>query len=443
MGSGWSRRAFLQRTGAVAGAVVIGGGAADLLAACGGSSPSPASSGSSGAGTGSLEIFSWWTGPGEKDGLKMLEDLYSKKYPNVKIVDAAVAGGAGSAAKAVLNSRMQANNPPDSFQVHAGQELISTWVKAGKMETLTSFWKDQSLDSVMPKDLKDIVTSNGDVWSIPVDIHRGNCLWYNLKTLGSATPPTTYDEFFKSLDQFKTSGIQYPLALGSKGNWQVAMLFENGILANGGADYYKTLFQGKGNFTDTKVKDTLTQMARLLNYVNPDHTTRDWDDAAALVVQGKAVYTIMGDWAKGYFTSQTPPLVPNKDFGVVASPGTAGSYVIVCDTFGLPKGAKDRANALAWLQVLGSKEGQAEFNPKKGSIPARTDVPKDGFDPIAQAFMDEFKKSKLVPSSAHGSAAPDSFVTAVNGIMGQFVQNKDVNKTASDLQAQAQQLLTS
>src|SRR5260221_13110203 len=99
MGSGWSRRAFLQRTGAMAGAVAFGGGAANLLAACGGSSPAAPSS-TSGAGTGSLEIFSWWTGKGEADGLAMLEDFYKKKYPNVKIENAAIAGGAGKAAKA-------------------------------------------------------------------------------------------------------------------------------------------------------------------------------------------------------------------------------------------------------------------------------------------------------------------------------------------------------
>ena len=35
---------------------------------------------------------------------------------------ATVAGGAGSNAKAVLATRMQANDPPDSFQVHAGRK---------------------------------------------------------------------------------------------------------------------------------------------------------------------------------------------------------------------------------------------------------------------------------------------------------------------------------
>jgi len=64
--------------------------------------------------------------------------------------------------------------------------------------------------------------------------------------------------------------------------------------------------------------------------------------------------------------------------------------------------------------VCGSQDGQAAFNPKKGSIPARTDVPKNLFDPVGQLFIEDFKSNKLVPSIAHGSATPESFASALN-----------------------------
>src|SRR5512137_2313453 len=105
-----------------------------LLAGCGGSSEK--------AGSGKLEIFSWWTAGGEADGLAEMIKLYSAKYPNVEFINATVAGGAGSNAKAVLATRMGADDPPDSFQVHAGHELIDTWVTADKMEPVTSIFKD-------------------------------------------------------------------------------------------------------------------------------------------------------------------------------------------------------------------------------------------------------------------------------------------------------------
>src|SRR5256712_6340920 len=217
MSSKWTRREFVKTTGTAAGALVLGGAFAEFLAACAGSTTTT-------TGGGNLEIFSWWTAGGEADGLAEMFKIYTQKYPSVKILNAAVAGGAGSNAKAVLATRMHGGKPPDSFQVHAGQELISTWVKADKMDPITAIWKDEGWDSKIPKDLKDIVSANGEVWSVPVNIHRGNALWYNVKVLADngIKAPTTFDEFFSAADKLKGK-VQAPLALGSKGNWQITM----------------------------------------------------------------------------------------------------------------------------------------------------------------------------------------------------------------------------
>ena len=60
---------------------------------------------------GSLEVFSWWTSPGEAPALQALFDAYSAAYPDVEIINAAVAGGAGVNAIAVLQTRLQGNQP--------------------------------------------------------------------------------------------------------------------------------------------------------------------------------------------------------------------------------------------------------------------------------------------------------------------------------------------
>ena len=67
-----------------------------------------------------VEIFSWWTAGGEAEGLEALIEVFNQKYPEIEVINATVAGGAGSNAKAVLASRMQGGNAPDSFQVPAG-----------------------------------------------------------------------------------------------------------------------------------------------------------------------------------------------------------------------------------------------------------------------------------------------------------------------------------
>ena len=434
MSNNWTRREFVKKTGTAAGALVLGGAFADFLAAC--------ASGTTGGGETNLEIFSWWTAGGEADGLAEMFKIYKNKYSSVKIINAAVAGGAGSNAKAVLATRMQGGKPPDSFQVHAGQELISTWVKADKMEPITSIWNSEGWDSVMPKDLKTIVSKGSDVWSVPVNVHRGNALWVNLAKAGSAITPGTgnnLDNFLSALGKAKAAGMAAPLALGSKGNWQVTMLFEKNLVAVGGANFYRGLFTGASSWTDPNIKTALNYVKSMLNYVNSDNATIDWDQASGRVQAGTSVVTIMGDWAKGYFTANN--WKPDTDFTGIASPGTEKTYMIVCDTFGLPKSAPDRANAINWIKVCGSQEGQAAFNPKKGSIPARTDVSPSIFDSIAQKFIAEFKTDSLTPSIAHGSAAPEAFASGLNDEMGQFVQKKDVNGSATNIAKLADQFL--
>ena len=58
-------------------------------------------------------MFSWWTAGGEADGLNAMYDIYKKAYPNVEIINATVAGGAGTNAKAVLSTRLTGGDPPD------------------------------------------------------------------------------------------------------------------------------------------------------------------------------------------------------------------------------------------------------------------------------------------------------------------------------------------
>ncbi|MCX6449774.1 MAG: hypothetical protein NTV41_04590, partial [Actinobacteria bacterium] len=70
-----------------------------------------------------FEIFTWWSSGGEAAGLQGMIDVYTAQNPNTEFINAAVAGGAGVNAKAVLTSRLEANDPPDSFQAHAGMEL--------------------------------------------------------------------------------------------------------------------------------------------------------------------------------------------------------------------------------------------------------------------------------------------------------------------------------
>ncbi|WP_066310818.1 ABC transporter substrate-binding protein [Bacillus sp. FJAT-29814] len=412
-----------------------------VLAGCSSDTSSGGNSGKkSEKGDAKLDIFSWWTGAGEEDGLKALIELFKEKHPDVKIENAAVAGGAGTNAKAVLASRMQGNDPPATFQVHGGAELNEGWVAAGKMETLDDLYEKEGWKDKFPKDLIDLVSKDGHIYSVPVNIHRGNVLWYNKKifTENNLEAPKTFDEFFKVADALKAKGIT-PLALGDKEPWTATHLFESVLLGTLGADDYKKLWTGDLAFDDAKVKDAVETFKKMLSYVNEDHSSRNWQDASQLVGTGDAAMNVMGDWAKGYFSNDLK-LKANEDFGWVATPGTDGMFMVVTDTFGLPKGVKNPDDVKKWLSVLGSVEGQDAFNPLKGSIPARIDADKSKYDVYGQQTIEEFKEAKLAPSLAHGSAAPEGFLTKVNQAVNIFVTQQKSDQFVDSLKTASSEL---
>jgi glucose/mannose transport system substrate-binding protein len=381
--------------------------------------------------SGQLEIFSWWAGD-EGPALQALIDMYNKQNPGVEIVNATVTGGSGVNAKAVLKTRMLGGEPPDSFQVHAGQELIGTWVMADRMEDLTPLFKKQGWMNSFPEGLiKNIGTADG-IWSVPVNIHRSNVLWYvpgNLAKWGVKTP-ASWDDFFAIAPKLTEKGV-VPLALAQ--NWTANHLWESVALASLGADNWDALWAGKLAFDSPEGVKAWELFGKVLEYTNDDATSLSWQQATDMVVDGRAAFNVMGDWAAGYM-STTKKMAPGSGFGWAASPGTGGQFMFLADSFGLPKGAANRDNAMAWLALLGSREGSDAFNPLKGSISARVDTDLSKYNDYAKSASADFGKDRIVGSLAHGVTANEGFMNDFAAVMEMFLKSRNAQATAKAAQ---------
>ncbi len=384
--------------------------------------------------TGVMEVFSWWTAGGEAEGLAAMLEVFEAQYPDVQVVNATVAGGAGVDARAVLATRIQGGDPPGSFQVHAGHELIDTYVVADQMEPVTFLYEEEGWMDAYPADLIDILSYEGEIWSVPVNIHRANVMWYNKAIFedNDLQPPTTMSEFFDVAATLKAAGIT-PLALGE--SWTVVHLFETVLLGSLGADAYTGLWTGETDWGSAEVTTALNNFDRMLNYVNEDYAALSWDQATQLVIDGTAAMNIMGDWAEGYFKSQG--WTPGVEFGWAPSPGSVGAFDALSDSFGLPKGAANRDAAIAWLRVCGSKEGQDAFNPIKGSIPAHTGADRSLYDEYLQSALDDFASDAIVPSLMHGAAAAPSWQQDIIDAVALFLGTRDVTAFQGALVAAA------
>ena len=414
-------------------AMALAGCAATPAAAPAGGDAAPA------GGSGQLEVFSWWTSGGEADALQSLFDAYSAKYPDVEIINATVAGGGGSNARGVLQTRLAGGDPPDTWQVHPGWELLGQYVAGEYVEPINDIYEEEGFNDVFPQTLIDLQSQDGNVYQVTVGVHRGNGLWYN-KTLLSDNgielgATLSVDEFLAIAEQLKAAGVP-ALCVGDNGIWATAQLFENTLLGTIGPEAYAGLWDGTTTFDDPAVKQGMEAYSKMLDYQNDDHSALSWDQAIGKLMEGGCAFSSMGDWAYGEFVKAGK--VDNEDFGWVNHPGSDGAFMLVADGFPLAKGAPNVEAAKNWLRVLGSKEAQEAFNPLKGSICARTDCDRAKFGVYHNWSMDSFANDAIVASVVHGSAAPADFQQALNDAVTAFVVDRNVDAFSSALVAAAQ-----
>lgn len=368
---------------------------------------------------GEVEVLHWWTAGGEAKAAGTLRALVEQEGHTWK--DFAVAGGGGEAALTVLKSRAVSGNPPAAAQIKG--PALQEWGELGFLANIDVVADKAGWDKLLPKTVADIMKVDGHYVAAPVNVHRVNWLYANPEVLKQAGVelPQTWDAFFAAADKLKAAGV-IPLAHGGQA-WQDATVFEDIALGLGGVEFYRKALVEADEATlkgPTMVK-VLTTFKRLKGYMDPNRANRLWNDATALVINGKAAMQFMGDWAKGEFSAAGK--VAGKDYLCAPAPGTEQAFSYNIDSIAMFKLKGDNTAQLALARLIMEPTFQETFNLNKGSIPARGDVPMDKFDDCAKRSRADFdadaKAGTLVPSMAHGMAVK----TDVQGAFFDVVTN--------------------
>ncbi|KOX17344.1 ABC transporter substrate-binding protein [Nocardiopsis sp. NRRL B-16309] len=406
-------------------------GLALLASACAG--------GGQDGGEGRVEVFSWWTGGGEEAGLNALIELFEDRNPDVEFVNATVAGGSGTNAQAVLDARLQSQDPPDSFQGHAGAEL-QDYIEAGYLQSLDDFFDEQGLRTALSDRLLEQITYEGSVYSVPLNIHRSNVLWYSpsvLEEAGIDGPPESLDELIEAMEAVRTGTDAVPLAVGEQ--WTVDHLLESVLLGSLGTEAYNALWEPGADWDTPEMAEALATFEDVLSYTQEGAADEDWQEAARRVPEGEAAFNIMGDWTVAYYDELGA--IPNEDYAWAASPGTEGTYLWLSDSFTLPVDAPHEEHALAWLELVASQEGQDTFNPLKGSIPAREDAEAAHYadNPYLESALAEWRSDpQLAGSFWHGVTVGNRWKNDIDTAVGRYLRNGDLEALNAALHQAAQ-----
>ncbi|MFT7115754.1 MAG: glucose/mannose transport system substrate-binding protein [Rhodoferax sp.] len=383
-----------------------------------------------GAVAGEVEVLHYWTSGGEAKSVAELKKIMQAKGHVWK--DFAVAGGGGDNAATVLKSRVVSGNPPAAAQIKG--PAIQEWASEGVLANLDPVAKAENWDTLLPKVVADVMKYKGNYVAVPVNVHRVNWMWANaavLKKAGVAGMPKNWDEFFVAAEKIKKIGL-IPVAHGGQ-NWQDFTTFESVVLGIGGAKFYNDALvklDPKALSSDTMTK-SLETLRKVKSYTDAASPGRDWNLATAMVMQEKAAFQFMGDWAKGEFLAAGK--VPGKDFLCAAAPGTANAFTFNVDSFAMFKlknAADQKAQSDLAATIMGT-EFQEVFNLNKGSIPVRLNMNMAKFDDCAKLsakdFVDTAKTGGLVPSIAHNMAIRSSTEGAIKDAVSQFWNDDNIS----------------
>ena len=291
-----------------------------------------------------VEIFSWWSALGEAEALEALIATHEKAHPDARIFNAAAASG--TRAREWLGERLDKNEPPDIFQQYIHQlRAVARHVDEKEMPLDDLFDRLGLRQAVFPELIHDI-TRDGHIYSMPVNVHRENTLFYNRRLLAAhhVAVPTTVPEFLAACRKLKAEGV-VPVATADQG-WILRIIFNALAAGQMGGEAYHAYFTGSRRFEVTPFREAVDLFAEVIeNYVNADAGDDGfgWTNAAQALYDGDAAMLLHGDWVKGYL--QQLGWSGETDFGVVAAPGTSELFLYGVDAFALARGARNEAGA--------------------------------------------------------------------------------------------------
>ncbi|MBB3287046.1 MULTISPECIES: ABC transporter substrate-binding protein [unclassified Rhizobium] len=343
------------------------------------------------------EVMTSWTSGSEAAALDVIKQEFEKRGGDWK--DSSIAGF--GAADAAFQNRLVAGDPPTAKQAVIGL-ANADFVSQGLLSPIDDLAKAGKWADILPKSIHDLITYNGQVYLSPTGAHGESWAFYSKDAFAKAgvnEEPKSWDEFFAALDKLKAAGVQ-PVAWGGQ-SWQEAKVFNMILLTQVGIDGFLKIYasKDKGDASVEGVKKTLDILGKLRGYVDEGAAGRNWNDATAMVITGKAGVQFMGDWAKGEFVAAGKQL--GKDYGCMLVPQSPG-MVYVADAFSFPKiadAASQKGQALL-AEVAMDPAVQVAFSLKKGSVPMRTDVDKSKLDMCAQKGLELMGAGKIVPDQA-------------------------------------------
>jgi multiple sugar transport system substrate-binding protein len=328
-------------------------------------------------------------------------------------------------------------DPPDLANWYAGNRM-APFVAAGQFADISDVWEANGLNDALASAAASM-TIDGKKWGIPYTYYQWG-IYYNrdaYKAAGVDLPGeggVTWDQFVENCAKFQAAGIDC-ITTGTKALWPGAGIFDYLSLRTNGYEWHMDLTAGKVPWTDDKVKAVFAEFAKIQPYITANHAAIDWQDAAALLVQGKAAHYVMGNFAVGVFKEGG---MTNDNLGFMVfpeiTPGLPRAEEAPTDTIHLTTGAKNPEDAKTFLAYVASAEAQTKLNAAIGQLPTNKNSTV-GDDPFIQAGFASLSSAHALAQFFDRDAPAEMAKAGMEGFQQFLVQPDQLDAILERLEA--------
>lgn len=289
--------------------------------------------------------------------------------------------------KTAIRNFLSADSP-DLANWYAGNRM-APFVNAGQFMDVSDVWSDNGLYESLAASVQSM-TIDGKQWGVPYTYYQWG-IYYNRDAYAAAgvdlpgEDGVTWAQFLENCEKFAAADIDC-VTTGTSALWPGAGIFDYLSLRTNGYDWHMQLTAGEIPWTDDSVRAVFAEFAKIQPFLTSNHAAIDWQDAAALLVQGQAANYVMGNFAVGVFKEGG---MTNDNLGFMVfpeiTPGIPRAEEAPTDTVHIPAGAQNVEDAKTFLAFVASADAQTKWNAAVGQLPTNNGASVNVEDPFLLA----------------------------------------------------------
>ena len=218
--------------------------------------------------------------------------------------------------------------------------------------------------------------------------------------------PQSWDDFVAAAPVLREKGI-IPLAQGQQA-WQIQLMFNVLMVSIGGPELFERVYGDlDADYAAGEDVARVFQAAADARALMEGSNVQAWNEAAMLVIDGRAGGQIMGDWVQGEFMQAG--MKAGEDFSCLAGLGVNEYITAAGDAFYFPKVDDPEIVAAqdALASVIVAPKTQVAFTAAKGALPVRRDVELNDPTPCMEKGMAILQEGHVV-ESINTMVSPDT-----------------------------------